>query len=253
LQIETPKAFLLDLDDTLLVNPMAQYIPAYFKRLADHLGEMVPTELFHVGLRSGVDAMEANNRSGPTNDRVFLDTFCPAVGCTAEELRPIFEEFYTHEYPKLRSITRPIPEARMLIEWLTGKNIPVVIATNPLYPARAVQHRLTWAGIPVTDFNYRLVTTGEQMHAAKPQPEYYLEILDKLGLRAEDCLMVGDDWRRDIEPATSVGIPVYQILGGESAGNERLPRQVDPALLVGKGTLQDFWERVRSRVQAAPK
>lgn len=236
---------MLDLDDTLLANPMSEYIPAYFKLLAKHLQEMVTPELFEKGLRRGVDAMEANNRSGFTNDRVFLETFCPAVGYTAEELRPVFEDFYRLEYPKLRSITKPIPEARKLIEQLTGKGLPVVIATNPLYPIAAVEQRLDWAGIPATEFDYRLVTTFEHMHASKPQPGYYLEILERISLRAEDCLMVGDDWRRDIEPATSIGLPAYQIIGGESKGDESLSKGVDPDLIVGRGTLQDFWDWIR--------
>jgi HAD superfamily hydrolase (TIGR01549 family) len=225
---------------------MSEYIPAYFQRLGKHLEKMVAPELFQLGLRSGVKAMEANNGSGITNDQAFLASFCPAVGYTAAELRPVFEQFYAHEYPKLRSITKPIPEARKLVDRLNREDIPVVIATNPLYPVTAVEQRLAWAGIPVTDFDYSLITTFEHMHAAKPQPEYYQEILERLNQRPEDCLMVGDDWNRDIVPATSVGIPVYQILGGESTGEELLPEQVDPDLMVGRGTLKDFWDSLRT-------
>lgn len=239
------RAILLDLDDTLLINPMSEYIPAYVKRLSDHLEEMIAPGLFQAGLRSGVNAMEENNGSELTNAQAFLTNFCPAVGYTAEELRPMFEQFYADEYPKLRSITKPIPEARMLMDWLARKNIPVVIATNPLYPVAAVEHRLSWAGIPVTDFDYSLITTFEHMHAAKPQPEYYREILRRLDQRPENCLMVGDDWRRDIVPATSIGITVYQILGGESTGKEQLSEQIHPHLVVGKGTLKDFWDSLR--------
>ena len=83
----------------------------------------------------------------------------------------------------------------------------VVIATNPLFTRIALEQRLKWANIPVSEFNYSLVAAFEVMHAAKPHPEYYHEILDHLGGKPEEGLMVGDDWERDIAPAYGRSYP----------------------------------------------
>lgn len=36
---------------------------------------------------------------------------------------------------------------------------------------------------------------------SKPDPEYYKDILNRLGLQAEECLMVGNDTKEDTVPA----------------------------------------------------
>ena len=52
-----------------------------------------------------------------------------------------------------------------------------------MFPHQAVEARLAWAGVPVTEYPYTLVTSYENMHAAKPHQAYYQEILAKIGCR----------------------------------------------------------------------
>jgi FMN phosphatase YigB (HAD superfamily) len=73
----------------------------------------------------------------------------------------------------------------------TVYELDVVIATNPLFPATAIEQRLEWAG--VAGFPYQLVTTYENSRACKPNLLYYEQILKSIGHHAEACLMVGDD------------------------------------------------------------
>ncbi len=56
----------------------------------------------------------------------------------------------------------------------------LVLATNPIFPGVAIRHRMRWAGID--DIPFRLVTTMEDMHFCKPNPKYYVEIVDMLDL-----------------------------------------------------------------------
>lgn len=46
---------------------------------------------------------------------------------------------------------------------------------------------------------------------AKPDPEIFLEVTQRLNLHAEDCLMVGDNPDLDVQPAIDIGMPVVQI------------------------------------------
>ena len=234
------KAILFDLDDTLLGNSMETFVPAYFQVLARWVAHLIPADRLVAELMRGTRAMNANDGTGPTNEEAFSSVFYPALGYERDELRPILDQFYAEEFPKLRSLTQPRLEARALVEWAFERGLQVVVATNPIFPRTAVEQRLDWAGVPVTEFDYALVTTYEHMRATKPHPAYYREILARLGRQPGECLMVGDDEQRDITPAALVGIPVYWIAESGAASPE------DNVTPVGQGTLADLWNWVRA-------
>ena len=51
----------------------------------------------------------------------------------------------------------------------------------------------------------------ENMHAAKPNPAYYREIIERLAIGPKEALMVGDDWDNDIMPAKRQKIWTYWV------------------------------------------
>lgn len=141
----------------------------------------------------------------------------------------------------MRSSTVVRPAAAALVRAALDAGLAVVIATNPLFPGMAIEKRLEWAGIPVTDYPYALVTAYENMHAAKPQPAYYREILSVVGRPPERAMMVGDDWRNDIAPAAAVGLHTWWIAPKETMSGDSAP---DLTLVRGYGTLDALCERV---------
>ncbi len=236
------KAVFFDLDDTLLINNMASFIPAYFQLLTSAFSDRVPAERLFLELTRGIEAMDANDGLGSSNQEAFESVFYPALGQEPEDLNPFFERFYVEEFPKLRHITRPMPGSRSVMEQAFAGDLRVVIATNPVFPRTAVEQRLDWAGISVLDFPYALVTHIENMHSTKAKPAYYREILSVLELEPQQCLMVGDDWLRDMVPAARVGIPVFWVTGPEGSDPDG-PRaggsQVPGSLLTGNGPLEE--------------
>ena len=54
---------------------------------------------------------------------------------------------------------RPNPLARPLLENLIRKGYQVAIATNPIFPERAIRERLRW--LEIDDLPYALVTAYE--------------------------------------------------------------------------------------------
>jgi FMN phosphatase YigB (HAD superfamily) len=234
------KAILFDLDDTLLSNPMDDFISVYFQALTRSVAHLIPPERLISELLRATQVMDANDGDGPTNEEAFAAAFFPALGYERATLEPLFEQFYAEEFPKLRGLTRQQPEARSLVEWAFERGLQVVIATNPFFPRTAVEQRIEWAGVPVTEFDYALVTTYEIMHATKSHLAYYHEILNRLALQPGECLMVGDDWEKDIAPAAAVGISTYWIAGP----GDPLPTQ--DVMLVGQGRLADLWAWVKA-------
>jgi HAD superfamily hydrolase (TIGR01549 family) len=234
------EAVLFDLDDTLLGNPMDTFVPAYFQALMHYFDHLLPPERLIADMMRATKAMDADHHRALTNEEAFASVFYPLLGQDRATVESAFERFYALEFPKLRRLARRRPEARSLVVSAFERGLQVVIATNPMFPRVAVEERLAWAGVPVQDFDYALVTTYENMHATKSHLAYYREILEKLGRRAPECLMVGDNWKMDIAPASSVGLHVYWVT------DEKEPPAPN-ASLVGRGTLADLWRDVQAQ------
>jgi ribonucleotide monophosphatase NagD (HAD superfamily) len=115
----------------------------------------------------------------------------------------------------------------------------VVVATNPLFPQTAIEQRLLWAGVSVSEYEYALVTTMENMHATKPNESYYQEIADHLKLAPEEMLMVGDSWEYDIFPASALGMKTFWIPPDDQPAE-------DESLLLGSGSLAVFYEQLQN-------
>lgn len=232
------EAVLFDLDDTLLNNPMDDFLPAYFGALTDALSDLVPGDRLMRELMRGTAAMNANHDPRVTNEEAFTSVFYPAFDIDRTELESAFSRFYAEVFPKLRPLTRARPEARLLVDWALNRGLQVAVTTNPLFPREAIEQRLDWAGVPAQDTDYALVTSYEIMHATKSHLAYYSEVLECLGRQPEECLMVGDSWEMDIVPASSAGIHVYWV--AEDA--DIPPGDIG---LMGQGSLADLWATVQ--------
>jgi FMN phosphatase YigB (HAD superfamily) len=75
------------------------------------------------------------------------------------------------------------------------------------------------------------------MHATKSHPAYYREILNRLERRSDECLMVGDSWKMDVLPASSVGLQVYWVNDEDEPPPQDVP-------LAGRGSLGELWTTV---------
>ena len=99
----------------------------------------------------------------------------------------------------------------MLVQAALASNLRLAVATNPLFPRIAIDHRLAWAGVPSDRFAYDLVTSYETFHSAKPQLAYYAEILGHLGVPPSRAAMVGDSPSDDLSPARALGMAVFHV------------------------------------------
>ena len=234
------KAILFDLDDTLLGNHVDTFVPRYFALLGQYAEAYLPRDEFLKVLMSATQAMIANTDSALTNRDVFWRSFAEQTGLDPAQMEPFFDKFYEDQFLALESVVTRRQTAVPLIKACQAQNFKVVIATNPLFPRLAIEARLRWAGLPVTEYDFDLVTTYENMHAAKPQPAYYEEILARIGVDAAEALMVGDDWENDIEPAAAVGCYTYWLpMNGESESPHA-------DLATNYGSLDDLYNLVTS-------
>ena len=202
------KAVLFDLDGTLLPMDQDIFVKAYFKGLATKLAPLGydPDKLIQ-GVWAGTEAMIRNN-GDRTNEETFWDVFAGLMGATVREDEAHFDAYYKEEFQKVKDVCGFAPEAATVVRQLQERGIRVVLATNPIFPAIATQSRIRWAGLTPEDFE--LYTTYENSSYCKPNPAYYKEILNQLGLAAEECIMVGNDVGDDMV-AEHLGMQVFLL------------------------------------------
>jgi HAD superfamily hydrolase (TIGR01549 family) len=226
-------AVLFDLDDTLLYNDMeGVFLKQYFAMLAEYARPLAKPQALMAALAAASEAMQRHQDiNGPTNEEKFASAFAPPLGKPWDELKAFFADFYEERFPELQALSHAHPDARRAVQACVDAGCQVVIATNPLFPARAIEHRIAWAG--VDDAPFALITTYENMHTCKPYPAYYVEIAQQIGVSSQACLMVGNDVMRDIAPAREAGMATF--LAERWVANPELNVTADRA-----GTLADL-------------
>jgi FMN phosphatase YigB (HAD superfamily) len=202
---------LIDLDDTLLVNSIEAFQPAYLKALGKHLSAYFPADKMIRQLLVATERMIQNQDPGRTLEETFDQAFYPALGVKKEDLTAAIDAFYAEVFPTLRGLTRPKEEALRFVDHAVSKGYRLVIATAPLFPRTAIMQRLEWAGITPDRYPLSLVTTYENFHFTKPNPAYYAEILSQLGCPEGPIVMVGNSLSDDIAPAASLGLGTYWL------------------------------------------
>ncbi|MDO4317693.1 MAG: HAD family hydrolase [Lachnospiraceae bacterium] len=199
---------LLDLDGTLLPMEQEAFVQAYFKLLAAKMAPhgYDPKRLVEA-IWTGTKAMVGNDGSR-SNEEAFWNCFADIFGEKVRDDLPLFDEFYREDFQKAQSACGHTPEAAALIAWLKERGYRLVLATNPIFPRVATESRMRWAGVSPDDF--LLYTTYETTGFCKPNPEYYRDILTKLSLNAEECVMVGNDVEEDMA-AERLGMRVFLL------------------------------------------
>ena len=202
------KAVLFDLDGTLLPMDQDLFIKAYLGGL---VGVLAPRgydpKMIAGALMKSTDAMIVNDGTR-TNEQVFLDSFSAILGDSVRGEEENLRAFYEGDFQKVKDVCGYTPEAKELVEALKAKEVKIVLATNPLFPAIATESRMRWAGLSPDDF--ALYTTYENSRYCKPNTKYYEAILSQLGLSAEECVMVGNDTGDDMV-AKKLGMRVFLL------------------------------------------
>lgn len=199
---------LFDLDGTLAPFMQDAFIQAYFHALLRRLTPMgYDGEKLTKALWKGTGAMVANTGEG-TNRQVFWSSFVEDLGVEVLGLESILEDFYQRDFDAVGKILTYPAERSGLLRSLREKGYGLVLATNPIFPAVAVETRLRWVGLCGEDFDW--MTTYENSRRSKPNPDYYRDILSAIGREAEECLMVGNNPVDDMA-ALQVGMDGYLV------------------------------------------
>ena len=204
------KAIFFDLDGTLLPMDQKKFEYEYFKLAIEKFAALgYNPETFQSALWGGIKAMWSNPGE-ITNEELFWKEF-KKVYPNAEEMAPLFKDYYFNEYNKIESIVTKDESVRKIVDWCNQNFEYVILATNPFFPTYATQNRMAWIGLKPEDFTH--ITTYETSYYSKPNKEYYKKLLDKYNLKAEECIMVGNNELEDYIVTKELGFDA--ILAGD--------------------------------------
>lgn len=198
---------LFDLDGTLLPVDMQLFEKIYFQELGVYFEDLLPPEKLTEYIWESIKSMVINLED-KTNEEVFFESFKRKINSNLKVFEDRFNEFYDSNFHKLKTAVKDVPAIRESVNLLKDKGYDLVIATNPLFPKKAIYHRIEWAGLNPSDFMY--ISTFERNHYCKPQVHYYKEILKDINKLPDECLMVGNDVQEDLV-ASKLGIKTYLI------------------------------------------
>ncbi|MEN4098468.1 MAG: DinB family protein [Anaerolineaceae bacterium] len=201
---------LLDLDDTLLINDLAAFLPAYLQALGGYLDEFPLDETIRQ-IEAATWQMQQNKDPSKTLEDVFDSHFYSGLAIDKQDIGDKILGFYTEVFPTLQPYTRPNPGAKHLVDYLFDQGHRVIIATNPLFPRPATLQRLKWAGVAAEHYPFTLISTYERFHFSKPDPAYYIELLAQAGWPPGPVVMIGDDFEMDIIPASCLDIATFWV------------------------------------------
>lgn len=227
---------LFDLDGTLLPMDTELFTKKYFKELSIKLKEYFTLEEVTKSIWGSTKYMVSNIDINKTNEEAFFEDFYKRVDYEAEVIDPILKDFYEKDFNNIKSVANQNKYIIQSVSLLKQKGYKLVVATNPLFPEKAVLHRIEWAGLNVEDFIF--VTSFEKMHYCKPQLKFYEEILDNIEENASSCLMVGNDIVEDMI-ASKIGIKTYLI------EDYVINKDKEDISIDCRGNYKDFYEFVR--------
>lgn len=203
------RGVLIDIDDTLY-----PYEPAHRGALEACIDRLVmlpalretPRERLRSLYRSKREEVVA--RLGPGGScrsrMIALQWLLEAEGVAAawrhaQELEDLYWDVFL-------TLMRPDPLALAFLRECAKRNLPVCGITD--MQARVQALKLATMGL------HRLIpwlVTSEEAGVEKPDPQIFLLALRKLGLGADQVVMVGDDWNKDVKAASCLNIRAYQV------------------------------------------
>ncbi|MBV8278778.1 MAG: HAD family hydrolase [Verrucomicrobia bacterium] len=199
-RIET--AYLFDLDGTL-VDSVYQHVLAW-KDALDIEG--IDLSVWRIHRRIGMSG-------GLFTNMLLRETGLDISPERVERLR----QLHANAYAQRSDRVRPLPGARELLGYLTQNGSPWAVATSGRM--ETAKPNLDALGI---DFAVVPVVTRDQVKYGKPDPDLFLAAADRLGVKIEHSVVVGDSIWDMLAARRAWALGVGLLSGGY--GQEELQR-----------------------------
>lgn len=203
------KAILFDMDGTLLPMDMKVFTAGYFKGLFKKLAKYgIDAKALTDAVWAATGAMVQNDGT-LTNAERFWEYFEKITGLKESVVGADCLDFYKNEFDEAKIFTQENPLAKKAVEVAREKANLVILATNPLFPMNGQITRMNWVDLKPEDFD--LVTSYESDHYCKPNPAYFISVCERMSLKPQECLLIGNDEFEDMYAASVAGMDCYLV------------------------------------------
>lgn len=145
------------------------------------------------------------------------DDFSDFYWKTGIEDQRIFEKYFMHKYGKIdykvlayaiiayrktsTGLLRPFPGAKSVLVYLKEKGLKLAILSD----APKLEAYLRICGVGLDDF-FDIIITKDDTSVTKPDKKGFLMVAEKLGVKPEECVMIGDKFFKDVAGAKALGM-----------------------------------------------
>ena len=145
-------------------------------------------------------------------DKRFRQTF-QEQGLDDEQLVLEFSKIYMEITPRLNIL---FPNAVETLQYLSEKEYGMYILTNGFLNTQNI--KLENSGI---DIFFKKVFSSDELGINKPHKEFFHWVVSSLHAKKEECLMIGDDIKVDIDGARNYGIDAIWFNSKDNAISDR--------------------------------
>ncbi len=242
---------LFDVDNTLLLFDEKDFVPKYGKLIHERFKKEVPSyEVFMKEFLTATRKMLDKNPPNTTTLEKFGISFSSKINVPDLEILNRFLDFYQTDFKQLKDIIKPAPNARDILKRLAN-HFELVAATNPLFPAIANDVRLGWGNIGSADIPWKEITSADKYEHAKPNIEYYEELLSRIEKTPSECIMIGNDRVNDMIEG-NLGIQTYLVTSEDKTRTKVIQTDLDrngaEFPISDSGTLEELFDKIINHV-----
>ena len=213
------KALVFDLDDTLCnTSEIADQVRLdFYKRNITHFPGKTLEELMDIHAKAFEET--ARNPQIPVNTAYILFWYRVFEFLNIKPSIRVIHQFTSEMTDAFSKNVKLTQGSFDLLEYLVREKILIGILTNGTYFQQT--SKLITLGI---DHMIDYLVTPDMCLADKPDPKSFRYILNKLGVKPEESLMIGNNFTADIAGAKRVGMDaIYLDLGTDEKKDEVKP------------------------------
>ncbi len=209
------KAVIFDMYQTLVQDPSGQWRQS-FKTIIDEQGLGITAEQLWQVWHESEEQFRLRRTDPSLPFQTYFDAWAGGFRIAFENLGvPGNEDAATRRFFSDLSRREPFPETKQALTEIQRSYRTAVLSN--------ADDGFLLPNLELLDLEFEAVLSSEMARSYKPQPELFLEMLDRLSLSPSEAVYVGDRHYEDVHGASAVGLNAVWIDRNDRGLRDDLP------------------------------
>lgn len=209
------KAVIFDMYQTLVQDPRDQWHRSFSSIIQEQKLSITAEQLWE-GWHESEERFRLRRTDPSLPFQTYFDAWASGFRLAFQALcLPGDAEAATRRFFADLSRREPFPETERVVKQVQDSYRTAVLSN--------ADDGFLLPNLKLLDLEFETVLSSEMARSYKPQPELFLEVLERLALRAEEAVYVGDRHFEDVHGARSVGMHAVWINRGDRGLRDDLP------------------------------